>query len=147
MASTSAVLSRKMKPRPINRWKSFWLGVLILVFLGWAWARSGHQMDYLQAPRFFLRQASGELTAFLWNDDSTGGRWMVSSDPISYGVGDGVPRAFRWDRVSDYDLFTKIDKDLGRRCVVSHWFLMLLFLVPWVGFLVWRVRKQRQLNT
>jgi hypothetical protein len=31
---------RAMHPRPIYRWTSFWLGVLILLLLGWAWARS-----------------------------------------------------------------------------------------------------------
>ena len=29
-----------MKPRPFYRWKSFWLGLCVLVFLGWAWERS-----------------------------------------------------------------------------------------------------------
>ena len=30
--------------------------------------------------------------------------------------------------------------------VVAHWFLILLFLVPWLAFLFWRVRKQRKLT-
>ena len=29
-----------MRPGSIVRWKSFWLGVLVLVFLGWGWASS-----------------------------------------------------------------------------------------------------------
>jgi hypothetical protein len=29
-----------MKPRPFYRWKSFWLGILVLLFLGWAWRDS-----------------------------------------------------------------------------------------------------------
>ena len=29
-----------MRRRPFYRWKSFWLGVVVLCFLGWAWARS-----------------------------------------------------------------------------------------------------------
>ena len=28
-----------MIPRPIHRWNSFWLGLLALSFLGWAWTR------------------------------------------------------------------------------------------------------------
>jgi hypothetical protein len=27
-----------MHPRPLYRWKSFWVGMLFLGFLGWAWA-------------------------------------------------------------------------------------------------------------
>ena len=29
-----------MTPRPFYRWKSFWLGLCVLVFLGWAWRDS-----------------------------------------------------------------------------------------------------------
>ena len=29
-----------MKPRPFYRWKSLWLGLFVLVFLGWAWVDS-----------------------------------------------------------------------------------------------------------
>src|SRR6218665_3773821 len=34
-----------MSQRPIYRWKSFWLGMVVLCFLGWAWARSMKRMD------------------------------------------------------------------------------------------------------
>lgn len=30
------------------------------------------------------------------------------------------------------------------RVRVAHWFLILLFLIPWIGFLAWRIRKQRK---
>ena len=30
----------KATPRPFYRWKSFWLGLFVLVFLGWAWSDS-----------------------------------------------------------------------------------------------------------
>jgi len=39
-----------MSPRPLHRWKSFWLGLLVLIFLGWAWLRS---MSYHEGIRWF----------------------------------------------------------------------------------------------
>lgn len=27
---------------------------------------------------------------------------------------------------------------------IAHWFLILLFLVPWAGFLFWRIRRMRR---
>jgi hypothetical protein len=32
----------------------------------------------------------------------------------------------------------------GWRFSVPYWFLMLLFLFPWLAFLFWRVRRQRK---
>jgi hypothetical protein len=30
----------RMTPRPIYRWKSFWLGLFVACFLAWAWRDS-----------------------------------------------------------------------------------------------------------
>jgi len=29
---------------------------------------------------------------------------------------------------------------------IAHWFLMLLFLVPWIAFLFWRVHRLKRLG-
>ena len=46
-----------MTPRPFYRWKSFWFGLLVLVFLGWVWADSQrhgavvYRMNFLEGGR------------------------------------------------------------------------------------------------
>ncbi len=35
-----AEASRRAMIRQLYRWKSFWFGMLVIAFLGWAWARS-----------------------------------------------------------------------------------------------------------
>jgi len=45
-----------LSPRPFYRWKSFWLGLLILCFLGWAWADSfwrPFQVTRFQPPDYY----------------------------------------------------------------------------------------------
>jgi len=41
-----------MTPRPIYRWKSFWLGVILLLFLAWSWERSmaGNHWGEIMTP-------------------------------------------------------------------------------------------------
>jgi hypothetical protein len=125
--------------RPLYRWKSIWLGVLVIVFLGWAWMRS---ISHTEGWEYFtaltgpgvLAQRSGTMV-FVWNDPTAGG------DPVRFSSHemtpeDGpLPPAFELDRW---------DMQPGRgetiRCTIAHWFLILLFLVPWTGWLIGRYR-------
>jgi len=49
-----------MPSRRLLRWKSFWFGILLMVFLGWAWRDSMDRGTYL-AP------APGRI--LFWNTD------------------------------------------------------------------------------
>lgn len=135
-----------MTPRPLYRWKSFWLGVLVIVFLGWAWMRSisrmegGEYFTALTGPGM-IAQRSGTVI-FAWNDPTAGG------DPVRFlsveaGTEDeSLPPAFeldRWDMEQGWGEST--------RCAIAHWFLILLFLAPWSGWLIWRWRAMSRTPT
>ena len=36
-----------MTPRPFYRWKSFWFGILVLGFIGWAWRDCSRNKSYI----------------------------------------------------------------------------------------------------
>jgi hypothetical protein len=124
-----------MTPRPLYRWKSFWLGVVVLVFLGWAWVRSVQHRDavtlYFPSAQHSLTLASraGSCTV-IWEDLPTAGVTWPAFTTISKPMRSGT-----WfqEAVGIYDW----------RWAVAYWFLILLFLGPWLGVLFWRVRRRK----
>ena len=122
-----------MTPRPLYKWKSFWLGILVLVFSGWGWNRSNHHLDQFgfRAANSAWNVSSRESTVSLSMMHPEG--WGTSSKdrrpwwPIEFVVIEG--RGFTL-----------------RICHLAHWFLMLLFLLPWSVFLAWRWRRLRSLT-
>ena len=147
-----------MKPRPFYRWKSFWLGLCVLVFLGWAWVRSMTLHDEFTwagtRHTIFGHQVLGEVQL----DVVRGGAsdWGSTLDSRSWATYPGrgenlfgeTPKGFsKWFPAYS----TPIEIDMGggysgRGLVVAHWFIILLFLVPWASFLSWRWWKQRKLT-
>jgi hypothetical protein len=133
-----------MTPRPIYRWKSFWLGVLVLGFLGWAWVRS---MDHRDAFDF-------GVGADMWQIDSNFGT-ISASRHAQLGPGRGIdflgftsepgggymrefPRAFEHVTLENFPR--------SKWWTVADWFVILLFLVPWVLFLAWRWWRMKRLT-
>lgn len=136
------VLPLKMPPRPFHRWKSFWLGLLILAFLGWAWVRSTHRIDdisYKASTSSKTWVASIGFGAVLlgWSDDpfAPDGLNFSSYLPNPSWVDTWFPEATTLQGGADVG---------WQNIRIAHWFLILLFLIPWAGFLFWRVRRMRR---
>lgn len=131
-----------VSPRSIYRWKSFWLGLLVLIFLGWAWLRSMHHIDDITHKASTSSISWGACAGFGavligsshdpfapdgWRFGSYrtnpdwGGNWFPEAILLEGGTDEG------WQNLS-----------------IAHWFLILLFLVPWAGFLFWRIRRMRR---
>jgi hypothetical protein len=58
-----------MKPRPIYRWKSFWLGVVVVAFMGWAsWkGRGADHFLTMAGDRWGLQLVKRQgVTVFVW---------------------------------------------------------------------------------
>ena len=134
-----------MFPRPFHRWKSFWLGLLVLVFLGWSWVMSVRYFDSFSwgdrsiARGVIVRQKDSQVEL----------AWTRKSAPANL-----VPRGWSHLRLKHPELrksrffpaaFSSghISSEWFGSAAVAHWFLILLFLVPWAGFLVWRVRRMK----
>jgi hypothetical protein len=131
-----------MTPRPLHKWKSFWLGLLLLAFLGMAWVRTQYYVDAISWTR-------GPLTFGLMQDPRGVGYYRVEL-PTSLRQGfrftrertakvaaSSFPRSVTWSNEGIPGLIKH------RSIHVAHWLLILLFLVPWLALLFWRVRKQR----
>lgn len=132
----------RMTPRPLHKWKSFWLGILVLGFLGWVWGRSNGKRDIISfevgADRWNVISTLGKISAqrfevgarrsgvHFWTESTEG--WTVE-----------VPAAFE-------HFVTEHRRGSLTIWNVGYWPLMLLFLIPWSAFLAWRWRRQRILT-
>jgi len=123
-----------VSPKPLHRWKSFWFGILVLAFLGWAWVVSIDHMIgcaiKVNSGWIFLGQMDGVVAIVKdvsWIDGT--GRWIEINDR---GSPHRETSAFLWSNMRPYGLF------------FPHRLLMLCFLLPWAG-LLWvhwnRLRK------
>ncbi|MEK7951619.1 hypothetical protein [Luteolibacter soli] len=138
-----------MPPRPIHRWKSLWLGLIILLFLTWAWARSRTHADGVII----------QLYSLTWTGvESADGYAMWNT--ITYRPGSpytGPPGRFHTIAVSRKqagDWFKppiKIEnRDLQppQPTFTSHgialWLITLLYLLTWLSFLAWRWQRIRK---
>ena len=127
-----------MTPRPHPKRKFLWIGILVLGFLafGWVGSMTGYSEGlYWQSSgrtRFVsVLQAHSKVGVIFgkgisWLDPGVHYYKGLVFDPL------WLPPA------------TSIEREFGTTAIwVSHWFLILLFLIPWSAFLAWRVRKQR----
>ena len=137
------VLPLKMSPRPLHRWRSFWLGLLVLIFLGWSWWTS-----MTRIAGFTWAASNGVRQLQISNYDAMVHCWIGDN-------GFHRTAGFHWDQRM-YDAEEKDDgtwlqpgvvltKEHGSGLQFAHWFLILLFLVPWASFLFWRVRRVRRI--
>ena len=131
-----------MNPRPLYRWKSFSFGILILIFLGWGWVRSMGAGDYLAINGSFdevLRiDQSGGCIAVVWLLPNP--IFSLPEVPLSKMFGETDARWFppplkHWSPVDGW-----------ASVAVAHWFLILLFLAAWGGWLAWRWRRMKCLH-
>ena len=116
-----------MLPRPVHRWKSFWLGILALAFLGWSWGISKWADD-----SFTVGTPKGSCCVGHWAGYLCFGYEQGSSHP-----GFGFETSHH-DITYDPDWFDGpflLGDGVFR---VAHWFLILLFLLPWISLLTWR---------
>jgi len=129
-----------MTPRRLIRWKSFWLGILVLGFLGWAWVRSVNVVDRFSWIEPFVG-IGGELSQAEGWIGFAAGENLGPSREYTYSSSEFLHE--EWP-VRTFRLL--VDEDEVLYAGISHWFLILLFLVPWSAFLAWRWRRQRILT-
>ncbi|MEK7951591.1 hypothetical protein [Luteolibacter soli] len=116
-----------MLPRSLYRWKSFWFGLLIILFLAWAWSDSHRHYTAVTCVG----------KGILW---SGGGRIGFSHilQPAPFEL-----HAARMPLASIYleGLFTKF-----KTHTLPHWLLFESSLLLWFLFLAWRTRRHRRIQ-
>ena len=126
-----------MTPRPLYKWKTFWLGLLALIFLGWAWRMSKDRFTVYRGdtPIVWLAigQYQGEAGLFSGHGASAVGKWKyIVSDVHS------TSDIFRNE-------WTNGSSDFGL-IVAPHSRIMLTLLIAWAALLIWRGRKAKRLT-
>ncbi|MEK7953924.1 hypothetical protein [Luteolibacter soli] len=158
-----------MTPRPFYRWKSFWLGLFGACFLAWAWWDSMQFSSWVSWREFGANSDGGAIELFSvtssygWRGSSPAEfDWNRSdaTDPFKRlvpvfpaplllrGGGEDIPLAsengtpgpvcvrdnwknsMRFQPPRDWLIF------------LPYWLVLLAFIVPWSGFLIWRHRRQ-----
>jgi len=56
-------------PRPIHRWKTLWLGILVIAFLTWAWWQSTHTSVFFRCYQISGRHAGAGISLSRWAPD------------------------------------------------------------------------------
>ncbi len=129
--------------RPFHRWKSFWLGLLVLAFLGWAWVRSMHHTN-----QFSYKTSSISTTWFGYSNFGSLalGSWMDPFDRVGLNIDSvGTNALPPWGRVWFPEAANLEWSGDDRTLSIAHWFLILLFLIPWSAFLGWRYQRLRRI--
>lgn len=153
-----------MTPRPIHRWKTFWIGILILTFLSWAWVHSRTHDDLVrfhpgtrmahsltngrQTPWYVLRSAGGSIWWETKRDSfgaTTSPRFEFLSTTSSKTVLFPPPYSHYATtllvRGGDYSFsYTRI----------AYWLIMFLFSISWAYLLIRRsirMKKHHEANT
>ena len=134
-----------MSARPIHRWKSFWLGVLVLVLLGGSWVRSVGHLDEVavavRTSKVVAHWASGEIAVTRYPRKMRG--WIPEFEWAT--VNGGFER--QWVGTPFYFRTVKLPP-AGARLLslrAGHWFLILIFLMAWASLLAWRLRRMKRL--
>lgn len=125
-------------PRPFYRWKSFWLGVLVLGFLGWAWAESTGWWTFARWKNLSISHAGAGVCLTTWGK----GREYLTVEPWYRGAihkGDTVwskarfekPEGFRCtgtpEQIGEYFVDDSTGMDLVPRSAAAHHFEGVLF--------------------
>ena len=131
-----------MTARPFYRWKSFWLGVVALLFLGWGWyravERNGGVLVITPAFNVGVNQYEGQVGFYV---NLSKQKWAISS-----------ASSLRWDKVGcfpppwDVEVSRTGGTVYGERHVharFAHWFLMLVFVTVWSAWLAWKWKREQ----
>jgi len=136
-----------MTPRPIYRWKSFWLGVLVLVFLTSAWVRAmeGNYAGTVTTPKFEVGVGHYEgRVSFYRNVCSQ--RWGIDAE--AYPLESTVvwfPSPWDVEATGRLVLPNSVIQSPHAHARFAHWFLMLIFLAVWLAWLAgkWRLEQKK----
>jgi hypothetical protein len=124
-----------VRTRPLYQWKSFWLGIAVLGLLVVCWLRSTtHKEGFAccyQDSSVSVEQKGGYVT-LMWGKPNVAWRFRAHSQPFSGPLVLG--RA--WSSVTA--------PGTGSWLFIAHWFLFLLFLLPWSAFLALRWMRQKR---
>ncbi len=136
---------RGMKPQ-LHRSLTFWSGILIMVFICWAWWDS---LQYLTMARYhhaYVQQGGGGLASGFFG--SSGSDWFSLRKKVSTHAAlvDGDIRFISTAHQNDSKLALPepllTNRTEGVEAFVPYWLILLAVATPWVALLLWRARHR-----
>lgn len=136
-------------PRPLYRSRAFWLGVLVIIFLGCSWKRSIHYYDVFS----YGEATGGRGLSFGQRNSLFIATWIPAKAPAGF-----IPGFHRFsimmkgsNRTAFPSLFaedipTQELPPYFRSFRLPHWLVMLLFLFGWTIFLTLRGQRMKRLT-
>ncbi|RYD33940.1 MAG: hypothetical protein EOP87_10095 [Verrucomicrobiaceae bacterium] len=124
-----------MTTRPLYRSKTLWLGILVLIFLGWAW--------HVSLDRFTLFRLDNPLGYIaIGQYQGEAGLFSMSGSRRSWNLNiTDVPRASRIS--SCREIWERATSNNGV-VVASHGWLILAFTLPWLALLARRSQRMKR---
>ena len=137
-----------MAPRRLIRWKSVWLGILVLGFLLRAWLESSFESSGIQRgdskEPIGVSSSSGYLEFYRFMGMPADAGWQITGSRYA------SPSNARLLWPSPLRIRIKEEVFIGdhsaREASIAYWLIVLLFLIPWASFLAWRWQRQRKLT-
>jgi hypothetical protein len=139
-----------MTPRPIHRRISFLLGLIVLVFLIWAWHASYHRDTGIGwgNPRnaISIGSAKGIISLNKTTSLTSGGRppgprtggLFTWSHELEITLPQALPPvSYHSEDVLALSRYTDLE--------IAQWFIILLYLLTWLGTITWHHHRQRRL--
>jgi hypothetical protein len=138
-----------MTPRPLHRRKTLWLGIFVLIFLSWAWARSREHSEIVGFRPggntwFGIVNSGGQLLLRIVSYQS-GIRSTTKFIDCSFmriHTDPWFASPFKWDYEANAP-----SGPIFLSAGIAHWLIILLFLVPWLALLTSRSRRMKRLPT
>jgi hypothetical protein len=138
-----------MIKRRLHQRKSFWLGLCLLLFLGWAWFSSEHRATKLRIgsvrahESIEIGQSSGAVFTVIYFVP-----YMDPCDVPIVGTATGSFNVFTNSHGNPHfsippPMVVQIES-AGWFASIAHWFLIVLYLVLWVLWMRWRSRLERR---
>jgi len=131
-----------MSSRPFYRRKSFGFGLLVLLFLGWAWARSISHFDRLEGSLggHFKLQAFSNSSQLLFGIERQPD--LVFSGDIGFQTGEyHLEKSWFRDPVDHVKL--RINGGLAHFLSVSYSTLVVLWIIVWGSGMRWWTKRRR----
>jgi hypothetical protein len=124
-----------MRTRPVIRWKSFWFGILVLGFLGWAWWDSTRIETLLTVPPRAMKLGVYRMG---------GASYFVHGTHVE-GYWRGVPRVSAAELEENLKSVEAVRPGM-RHVKVPDALVLVAWLALWGGWLVWRWRVARRMS-
>jgi hypothetical protein len=152
-----------MSRRPLYHWKSFWLGILVIAFLGWSWMTSmrnpGGIGVAVPGVHGGAAYTNGSMVLFC-NGSSEGfgiGFFNEPVEPESTWFPSGIESRFsEGKRIHLSTLVTLASGGIKKSWTcgysparghirIAHWLLILFLALLWTAFLFSRYRRMKRL--